>query len=155
MGCSAGKSRGALLDKLGTATGRRGRTRASEERVDAAENKVERLQASLADLEQDLAEDVTAIEARWTDAATDITSLRIPLEKTDVRVTQLVLAWLPSRRRRRSDGDGRPLDGVCADGETRTLTDGDLNAVPLPIGLRRLTSDMLSASSPPPLLTQT
>jgi len=26
-----------------------------------------------------------------------------------------------------------------ADGETRTLTDGDLNAVPLPIGLRRLT----------------
>ena len=40
---------------------------------------------------------------------------------------------LGRRARAAGIGDGR------ADGETRTLTDGDLNAVPLPIGLRRRT----------------
>ena len=95
-GLLGGKSRGGLLGKLGTAAGRRGRTKASKERVDAAENKVERLQEKLEELEADLAEDVTEIDAKWLDAAADVDTLRVPLEKTDVKVTQLVLAWMPT-----------------------------------------------------------
>lgn len=94
-GLLGGSSRGGLLGKLGTAAGRRGRTNASKERVDAAENKVERLQANLEELEAELAEDVTEIDAKWLDAAADVETLRVPLEKTDVKVTQLVLAWMP------------------------------------------------------------
>ena len=95
-GLLGGKSRGGLLGKLGTAAGRRGRTKASKERVDAAENKVERLQEKLEELEADLAEDVTEIDAKWLDAAADTDTLQVPLEKTDVKVTQLVLAWMPT-----------------------------------------------------------
>jgi hypothetical protein len=94
-GLLGGKSRGGLLGKLGTAAGRRGSTRAGKERVDAAENKVERLQESLQNLEADLAEEVTEIDTRWTDAAKNITTMAIALEKTDINVSQLVLAWLP------------------------------------------------------------
>jgi hypothetical protein len=94
-GLLGGKSRGRLLGQLGTAAGRRGRTKASRERVDAAENKVERLLEDLEELEAELAEDVTEIDARWMDAAADVETLRVPLEKTDVNVTQLVLAWMP------------------------------------------------------------
>jgi hypothetical protein len=90
-----GRSRSGLLGKLGTAAGRRGRTKASGERLDAAENKVARLQESLEDLELDLEEDVTEIDARWMGLAKAATTMQIPLEKTDLQVTQLVLAWLP------------------------------------------------------------
>jgi len=90
-----GRSRGGLLGKLGTAAGRRGRTKASNERLNAAENKVARLQESLEDLELDLEQEVTEIDARWMALAKSATTMQIPLEKTDLQVTQLVLAWLP------------------------------------------------------------
>jgi hypothetical protein len=89
------KSRGGLLGKLSGAAGRRGRTKASKERLDAAENKVERLEATVEDLEGDLNEDITEIDAKWMSTATNITTMNVPLEKTDVKVTQIVLAWLP------------------------------------------------------------
>jgi len=88
-------STGGMLGKLGTAAGRRGRSKASRQRVDSAENKVTRLQTSLEELEAELAEDVTEIDATWMAAAKDITALSVPLEKTDISVTQLVLAWMP------------------------------------------------------------
>ncbi len=95
-GLLGGTSKGGLLGRLGTAAGRRGRTRASGERVDAAENKVRRLQDQLADLEADLAEEVTELDARWIEAAEVIETIEVPLEKTDISVAQLVLAWLPT-----------------------------------------------------------
>ncbi|NNE12500.1 MAG: hypothetical protein HKN41_09690, partial [Ilumatobacter sp.] len=94
-GLLGGKSKGSMLGKLGTAAGRRGRTKASKERLDAAENKVERLEEQLEDLEVDLAEDVTEIETKWAEAASDVTALQVPLEKTDIKVSQLALAWMP------------------------------------------------------------
>jgi hypothetical protein len=94
-GLLGGRSRRGLLGKLGTAAGRRGRTNASQERVDAAENKVARLQASLEDLEVDLAEEVTEIETRSVAAAADIDAMQVPLEKTDIKISQLVVAWMP------------------------------------------------------------
>ena len=64
------RSRGGLLGKLGTAAGRRGTTKASEERLDAAANKVERLQESLADLEHELAQHIIEIAAKSAIVAT-------------------------------------------------------------------------------------
>jgi hypothetical protein len=93
-GLLGGKSRGGILGKLGSAAGRRGRTKAANERLDAAENKVERLQADLDELQDELAEEVTEIDARWMDAAKRVDTLRIGLEKTDIQVRQLVLGWV-------------------------------------------------------------
>ncbi len=93
------KSRGGLLGSVlgtaGTAAGRRGRSRASEERVDAAENKVAGLHAQLEDLEAELAAELTEIDARWMALAKEITTTSIALERTDVKVTTLVVAWVP------------------------------------------------------------
>ncbi len=94
-GLLGGKSRGGLLGKLGTAANRRGGTRAAGERLDAAENKVARLQQNLEDLEDELAEEVTEIDARWMGVAKEISTLQVSLERSDIAVSQLVLAWLP------------------------------------------------------------
>jgi hypothetical protein len=94
-GLLSGRSRSRVLGELGGAAGRRGRTKAAGERLDAAENKVVRLQDQLEDLEADLAEEVLEIDARWSEAAAGIEPVQISLERSDVAVTQLVLAWLP------------------------------------------------------------
>lgn len=94
-GLLGGRSRGGVLGKLGSAAGRRGRTKAAAERLDAVENKVGRLQAELEDLQDELADEVTEIDARWMDAASRIDTTAIGLEKTDIQVTQLVLGWIP------------------------------------------------------------
>jgi Helicase HerA, central domain len=92
---SKGGLLGGLLGKAGTAARRRGSTKAASERTEAQENKIERLTADVADLELDLAEDVTAIDAKWMDVAKDTETLTVGLEKSDVKVTQIALAWLP------------------------------------------------------------
>ncbi len=93
------KSKGGLLGDLlgdaGSAARRRGSTSASDRRVDAAENKVARLSQQLVDLEADAERDVVEIGQRWDAAAADVTSLQIGLERTDVTVTNVVLAWIP------------------------------------------------------------
>jgi hypothetical protein len=95
------KSRGGLLGSVlgtaGTAAGRRGRSRASEERVDAAQHKVSGLHAELEDLEAELAAELTEIDARWMALAREITTTSIALERTDVKVTTLVVVWVPVR----------------------------------------------------------
>ena len=94
-GLLGGRSRSSILGKLGSAAGRRGRTKAAGERLDAAENKAVRLQQQLEELEAELAAEVTELDARWRDAAARIETMPISLERSDVTVTQLVLAWLP------------------------------------------------------------
>ncbi len=86
---------GGLLRDSGSAARRRGGTKAAAQRVDAAENKLERLTEDLEELELDLEEDVTEIDAKWMETAKDVTTITVGLEKTDVKVTQLVLAWVP------------------------------------------------------------
>jgi hypothetical protein len=89
------RKRGGMLGSLGRAAGKRGRTSATDERLDAARNKVNTLSEELLDLQGDLENEVAAIDVKWSDAAKEITTLDVPLERTDVKVTQLVLAWLP------------------------------------------------------------
>jgi len=93
------KSRGGLLgsvfSKAGSAAGRRSRTAASGERLDAAEDKIQLLHSQMEDIEADLTKEVTDIDMKWMTIAKDITTLAVPLEKTDVKVTQISLVWVP------------------------------------------------------------
>jgi hypothetical protein len=89
------RSRGGVFGSMGRAAGRRGRTAATSERLDAAQNKVNTLSEQLIDLQGDLENEMTAIDVRWSNVAREIATVDVPLEKTDVKVTQLVLAWMP------------------------------------------------------------
>lgn len=90
------RSRGGLVGTIGRAAGRRSKTGAAGERVEAAQNKVDRLQIELEAVEAELAEEITEIDARWMGLATQTSTLAVPLERTDVKVTSLALAWLPT-----------------------------------------------------------
>ena len=92
---SKGGLLGGLLGQAGTAARRRGTTKASEQRLETAENKVQRLVDQVEDLELELEEEVTDIDARWMSDAKEVTTITVGLEKTDVKVTQIALAWTP------------------------------------------------------------
>ena len=94
-GLLGGRSRGGLLGKLGSAAGKRGSSKAAKERVDAAEGKVARMTQDLEDLEAELAAEISEIDARWMSLAKNLTTVPVMLERTDVTVAQLSLAWLP------------------------------------------------------------
>jgi hypothetical protein len=74
-----------------------GRSRSDEasQRVDTAQNRVGERQQALADLEADLARDLTAIDDEWRAKAAQLETLEVPLEKSDIRVTALSLVWVP------------------------------------------------------------
>jgi hypothetical protein len=83
-----------VLRGAGTVTGRTGQAATAGKRVDAAEDKVDAKQAELDALEAELDEDLTQIRTKWEQVAATIATARIPLEKTDVKVSQVVLAWI-------------------------------------------------------------
>ncbi len=89
------RSRGNAIDKLGRAAGRRGRTSAAGERLDAAQTKVNSISEQLVDLEGEMHDEVAVIDVRWSNLAKQITTVDVPLERSDVKVTQLLLAWIP------------------------------------------------------------
>ncbi len=95
-GLLGGRSRGGLLGQIGRAAGRTSRSTAGGSRVEAAANKVTRLQDELEAVEAELAEELTEIDRRWMGLAKNVTSTAITLERTDVKVTQLALAWIPT-----------------------------------------------------------
>jgi hypothetical protein len=90
------KSTGRMIgDLVGDAGQSVAASDSSARRVDEARNKVTRLNDQYAELESELEADVTAIAEKWSAAAATTTTLSIGLEKTDVKVTHLTLAWLP------------------------------------------------------------
>ncbi|MEO8263954.1 MAG: helicase HerA-like domain-containing protein [Ilumatobacteraceae bacterium] len=92
---SRGGLLGSILGKAGGAAGRRTRTAAAGDRLDAAENKLEGLHRQLEDLESELTQEVTDIDAKWMATAKNISTLQVGLERIDVKVTQLALVWIP------------------------------------------------------------
>jgi chromosome segregation ATPase len=92
---SRGGMLGSILGKAGSAAGRRSRTSTAGKRVEAAQNKIETLHQQLEQLEAELADDITTIDAKWMAAAKNVTTVPISLERTDVKVTQLALIWVP------------------------------------------------------------
>ena len=97
----AGDLLGAMLggrrrNTISRAASRRSQTRQMEARRDKAIGRKESKLAALADLEDDLAEEVTSITAEWDDKAALIESIEIPLEKVDTKVVDIKLVWVPS-----------------------------------------------------------
>ena len=94
-----GRKRASALSKvagsLGGIASRRGRSAAASDRVDAVENKSERLQQDLNDVEAELAQELQAIHTAWEAKAANVQTVPVTLEKTDVSVAQLALVWLP------------------------------------------------------------
>jgi hypothetical protein len=63
---------------------------------DAAADKAATIREDAAELEDQLATEITAIDDAWSAKATDITTVPVPLERTDVAVTNLALVWIPT-----------------------------------------------------------
>ena len=58
--------------------------------------KVEATTDDLAQLEQEILDEVAEIDERWQATAADVDTLSIRLEATDVRVLETRLVWVPS-----------------------------------------------------------
>jgi hypothetical protein len=71
------------------------RSATSQTRVDAAYGKAGVAQQAIIDLEAELQSEVGGIDATWTGVAGNVETMSIPLEKTDVAVTDLRLVWVP------------------------------------------------------------
>jgi hypothetical protein len=80
--------------KIGSAADRLTRN-ADGERVDEARGKVTRIEDQVAAHTASLASESAAVDAKWTAAAEAITTVPVGLERTDVKVAQLLLAWVP------------------------------------------------------------
>jgi vacuolar-type H+-ATPase subunit I/STV1 len=83
-----------VLRTATTVGGRTGQAATAGKRVDAAEDKVGAKQAELDALDAEFKQDVDAIHSRWSQIASTIATVQVPLEKTDVKVSQVVLAWI-------------------------------------------------------------
>jgi Helicase HerA, central domain len=87
-----GKSGTTALNK---AASRRTASAKAGARADSAEAKYQAKVAELEELEAELAEIVTEVEAKYRALAANVGTIDIPLEKTDVRIAQLKLVWVP------------------------------------------------------------
>jgi hypothetical protein len=94
-GIFGGRRRGGVFGTINKAATKRRQSSAAGARLDAAEDKVQSLSDQLIDLQADLENEVTEIDVRWANLAKQIETVQVPLEKNDVKVTQLVLGWLP------------------------------------------------------------
>ena len=70
-------------------------TRASE-RKESAEEKAELAEADLAELEQEILDEVAEIDEKWTAKAGAVETVPIRLEAGDVRVVETTLVWVPT-----------------------------------------------------------
>ena len=80
------------------ASGRRADTRREGAQATAAASALSDKSQELVELEQQLADQVFEIDAKWNTVANEVTEVTIPLEKTDVRVVDTKLVWIPVSR---------------------------------------------------------
>jgi hypothetical protein len=69
--------------------------RSKQQRLEAAQGKVQDAWQRMADLEQDLLDDLEEINDKWEATATEIEELEVGLEKDDIDVADLTLVWVP------------------------------------------------------------
>jgi hypothetical protein len=87
-------SRRSAASKIGRAADHLTRD-ADDKRVDEAKGKVGRIEEQRAALDAELTAGSAAIDAEWAAAAAAVTTVPVTLERTDVKVTQIFLAWIP------------------------------------------------------------
>jgi hypothetical protein len=80
---------------LGSVASRRSATRKAKIRLEAAEEKLDAKQQDLVELENELEEALVAIQEQHDAIASAIESVDIGLEKSDIRVLEAKLVWVP------------------------------------------------------------
>ncbi|HEX6725010.1 MAG TPA: DUF87 domain-containing protein [Gaiella sp.] len=90
------RSARSMASAVGSAASRRGMTTRTSERKQTAEEKVDATKDDLAELEQEILDEVAEIDERWRATAAEVDTLTIRLEATDVRVLETRLVWVPS-----------------------------------------------------------
>jgi hypothetical protein len=71
-------------------------TARAAERARTAADKVESSQEALEELEQEILDDVAAIDAEWDEKGREIEPVEVRLESADVRIDELALVWVPT-----------------------------------------------------------
>jgi len=88
-----GRSKSGALSR---ASSRRSQSRRTQADLDAAVGKLAEERLELAELEAELAEELSEITAAWDAKVQDIAPLEIPLESSDVDVAAIKLIWVPT-----------------------------------------------------------
>lgn len=81
---------------IGTAASRRAMTARTSERARTAQERVQSSEEALTELETEILDDVSAIDADWDAKGKEIEPLEVRLESSDVRVDELALVWVPT-----------------------------------------------------------
>ena len=76
---------------------KRSMTKRAEQRLRTAEAKYTDKIEDLEDLKDDLEEEILEIDAKWRQVGSEIETVEIPLEKTDISVDEVALVWIPHR----------------------------------------------------------
>jgi len=84
-----------IANAVGSVASKAGQTATTSERKQTAEAKVQQTTDDLADIEQEIIDEVTQIDEKWKTVAESIDTVAIRLEATDVRVTDVRLVWVP------------------------------------------------------------
>ena len=90
------RSARSIAGAVSSAASRRGISARTAERKQTAEAKVTQKQDELHELEQQILDDVQAIDEKWRATAAVIETVSIRPEATDVRVERLALVWVPT-----------------------------------------------------------
>ena len=86
---------GSVARKAGSAARRRGRSSEASTRVGTASNRVAEKARAIEDLQAEVDDELAAIADEWDAKAEAVEPYEVPLEKTDVRVTDFAVLWLP------------------------------------------------------------
>ncbi len=98
LGALLGGKRGGLAGRLARGLGgagrRRSRTSQAHERLRSAKNRVAEAGDAIYDLEIELEDELTEIGNTWMMIAADVEAVEVGLEKNDIDVDEVVLAWM-------------------------------------------------------------
>ena len=78
----------------GTAASRRA-ARSKEQRLSSAQDKAQDKADELRELDTDLILELEEINDKWEDVATEVEDVEVGLEKTDIKVDEVALVWIP------------------------------------------------------------
>ena len=71
------------------------RASSAQSQLARARAKVDDLESGLADLRAELDDEIDSIRIEWDDKAAGISTLEVPLDKSDIKVGDLGLVWIP------------------------------------------------------------
>ena len=91
------KSR-SLARQVGGLSRSRSQTSQAAQRLESQKNRVDDAVGTIQELEADLADELVAITDAWEAKAAAVGIKQVGLEKSDVVVDEIVLAWLPVDR---------------------------------------------------------